>query len=168
MSMRKLTFIKSDNLFKKLMIYTSPDTIYLFLYDSVDDRPCVADLTFHTLEDAHIHCLKMYDIKTNDWICISDPSIDCQYDLIVPTRVKNRKPVDLKWGPFQYTNGKWVDISPPEKYLSFAGMSKSLCLLVSGLLHEFELSKRTNQSKARKILASLGLPVDLCLYFGAL
>lgn len=160
--MRKVTFLKSASVFKKLMIHTSSDKAYLFLYDSVDDRPCIADLTFNTIEEADTYCRNMYHTATDDWIPISDPLTDCQDDYILPTRIKGREPGDPKWGPFQYQNEKWIDISPPEKYLSFEGMNKTLCLLVSGLLNEFEHAKRADRAKAIKILANLGLPIDAC------
>jgi hypothetical protein len=158
--MRKVTFVKPDHPIRKLMVYASPDSVYLFLYDAVDDRPCIVGLTFNAMEEVEQHCQETYDADKNDWILISDPLPDCQDDFIRPIRIKGREAGDPKWGQFQYFNGQWVDISPSGKYLSFAGMSENECLFVTGLLDEFDHAKKHDQSKVFKILFNLGLPVS--------
>lgn len=145
------------------MIHASFNNVYLFLYDSVDDRPCIADLVFNTIEEAEVHCQEIYDAAKNDWIPISDPLPDCQDDFIRPIRVKGRAPGDPKWGQFQYLNGRWVDISTSDKYASFGGMSENECLFIAGLLDEFDHAKRNDQAKVFKILSNLGLPLYLRL-----
>jgi hypothetical protein len=142
------------------MIHATLNNVYLFLYDAVDDRPCMADLAFNTMEEAEAHCQEMYQAGKDDWICISDPLPDCQDDFIRPIRVKGREAGDPKWGQFQYFNGKWIDISTSDKCLCFGGMSENECLFVSGLLDEFDHAKKHDQSKALKILFNLGLPIS--------
>lgn len=147
------------------MIYAFNNAVHLFLYDSFDDRPCMVDLTFDSFEDAEMYCRETYPIQVNHWIMLPDPPPGCQSDFIKAIRVKGRDSGNLQWGQFQRFDGKWVDISPINKYLSFEGMSTNECLFVSGLLDEFEQAKRNDRSKALTILANLGLPVDPSLFF---
>lgn len=159
--MRKVVFIKSGNPVKKLVMYASTHNVHLFLYDAVDDRPCIADQIFNTVEAAETHCEETYDVNKNDWIPVSTPLPGCQYDFIMPKRVKEGEAGGPKWGQFKYLKGKWVDISPSEKYLTFEGMHENECLFVAGLLDEFDHAKRHDPAKALKILFNLGLPVHL-------
>ena len=156
--MRKIAFITlADSTIKKVMIVACSNTVYLFLYDAVDDRPCISDLHFPTLDAAEIHCYATYQVTKNEWISISDPLPDCQHDFIKPIRIKDRRADDPKWGPFRYCTGKWIDISGTEKYLSFAGLNGNERLFVAGLLDEFDKAKTDDRLKAIKILSSLGL-----------
>lgn len=163
--MRKIIFVKSDYPIKKLMIYATVSAVYLFLYDAVDDRPCISDLTFKTVDEAEQYCKEKYHANKNAWIPVSDPLPDCQYDFIMPKKIKGRKNNKSMWGQFYYLNGEWMDISASEKYAGFEGMSENGCLSITGLLEEFEEAKMKDPVKACKILLNLGLPVESVLYF---
>ncbi len=158
--MRKLAFIKSSHPIRKIIIYETHEIVHLFLYDSVDDRACIADFTFNMIESADIYCKETYGVDKTNWIHISDPLPGCQVDFIKPTRLKGRDADDPLWGRFQYLNGKLVDLSPSGKYSNFNGLSGNECLFVAGLLDEFDHAKKTEPSKAFKILSDLGLSVE--------
>lgn len=76
-----------DNIFK-LMIYSTFEGVYLFLFDSIFDKPCINDMCFDNLLEAESYCIDEYNISNNDWVFISDPFEDCQDDIIDPVRIK--------------------------------------------------------------------------------
>jgi hypothetical protein len=73
---------KPVRIVKKIMIYGSKDGVYVFLYDTVDDRPCYADLWYELFEDAIEHCEAEYNVKNDDWIIIDEPKQGGQHDII--------------------------------------------------------------------------------------
>lgn len=163
--MRKVTFVKSNNLIRKLMVYESRTCFHLFLYDSLDDRASIADFTFHNLESVDLYCLETYNVNDDDWIPISDPLRDAQVDFIKPTYIKGKDIGDPPWGKYQYLFGKWVDISPSDKHLHFNGLSENECLFIVGLLDEFDQAKINDAAKAIKILNNLNLSIDTIFTF---
>ncbi|MFP5040272.1 hypothetical protein [Parasediminibacterium sp. JCM 36343] len=154
--MRKIAFIDTFDELKKLMIYESQDGIYLFGYDCVQDSSSLWDYQYLTVQEAEKHCFDNYQIDKEKWISVSEPLEDCQHDFIMPTRVIGKKDGKPIWGQFEvFENGKWIEISYPEKYLNFGGMTGNERLWVSGLMTEFETSKHFDKTKARLILTAL-------------
>ncbi len=96
----------------RCMTYASDSGVYLFLYDSVADCQCKADLWFETVEDARALSRERYGILEQDWREIADPLPDCQHDWIANVRVK-RDPVGSKlWGQFeQLVDDVWTPLA---------------------------------------------------------
>jgi len=143
------------------MIYQSPNSTYLFLYDAVDDRPCIVDVQFDTLEEAEWLCQRNYNVNKDMWIRISDPLPDCQCDFITPKKIQGWQAGYHRWGEFQLVNDTWRYICTSDKYVSFEGMSENGCLSVAGLFDEFDRSKRHDPANALKIVINLGLSMNL-------
>jgi hypothetical protein len=70
----------TDNV-RKLMIYETTDGVYVFLYDTVKDAPCFADMFFETLEEAEEYCQE-YGVEKENWTIVADPLEGCSHDLI--------------------------------------------------------------------------------------
>ncbi|WP_078554344.1 hypothetical protein [Bacillus alkalicellulosilyticus] len=66
---------------QKLMIYGTTDGVFVFLYDTVKDAPCFADIFFETLEEAEEYCQE-YGVKKEDWTFVPNPLDGCFHDLI--------------------------------------------------------------------------------------
>lgn len=110
--MRKYLILKQsiDNIIK-LMVYDTGDGCYLFLYDSVNDKPSIADYWFDSMLDAESTCKEDYNINENDWILINDPLENCQDDIIEPVRIKGRNLNKPEFGRFEkLINNQWVEI----------------------------------------------------------
>ena len=71
--MRKYAILKQpiENIFK-LMIYDTGEGSYLFLYNTIEDKPCMADYWFDNLTDAETTCFEDYKINNSDWIVINE------------------------------------------------------------------------------------------------
>ncbi|OKP89667.1 hypothetical protein A3842_04060 [Paenibacillus sp. P3E] len=73
---------KVDNV-KKLMIYESEnDGVYVFLYDTQEDKSSFADLWFETFDEAVDYCIEKYIVIEDQWVVIKDPKEGQQHDII--------------------------------------------------------------------------------------
>jgi hypothetical protein len=80
--MRKYAFLKEiKNNICKVMIFESTGETFVFLYNSIDDTPCIADYWFDNLEEADEYCNDL-GISNEDWLFIDDPLEECPHDLI--------------------------------------------------------------------------------------
>lgn len=87
---------------QKVMIYSDENkNVYLFLYDSVQDTSCRADLWFESAEQAEAACRESYGIDEEDWITADNPLPFCQHDIVLPTRVVGRAEGTPQWGRFE-------------------------------------------------------------------
>jgi biofilm protein TabA len=94
---------------KKIMIYTSLEGIYLFLYDTINDSSSIKDYFFDTLEEAEEFIDEEFSEEL-DWIIIDEPMVDCQQDIISPVRIKGRNVQNPQWGKFEkLVDGIWID-----------------------------------------------------------
>lgn len=157
--MRKIAFVTSpdkENI-KKVMIYESNNGIYLFGYDTVFDYSSLFDEWYENLESAEMCCMEEYNVKSEDWILISDPQEFCQHDLIMPIRVKGRERGMPQWGNYEiFSNGKWTDYNLElDKSQLLTAMTGNERLFATGLWNEFERERKSNKTKARKMLEVL-------------
>lgn len=154
--MRKVAFTTGHDRIRKVMLYKCSDGAYVFGYDCLQDTSSISDYLQDTIEDAEEFCKDEYDINSNDWIIIADPLDKCQYDYILPTKVKVKENGNPMWGHFQTSvDNHWVEIGTSDKTQSFGGMTVNERLFVSGLIDEFEKSKTSDKRKAKQILRSL-------------
>ncbi|MGN7761472.1 hypothetical protein ACTJKB_08470 [Paenibacillus sp. 22594] len=73
---------KVDNV-RKLMIYESEnDGVYVFLYDTQEDKSSFADLWFETFDEAVDYCIEKYIVIEDQWVVIKDPKKGQQHDII--------------------------------------------------------------------------------------
>lgn len=110
--MRKYCFFKDpvDGI-QKIMMHQEDNSIYLFLYDTAGDKPCVSDLFFDSLIDAESFIVEEFGNELN-WILIDDPLPGCQQDFISPTWVKERANGKQQWGSFErLVNGSWIEVN---------------------------------------------------------
>lgn len=70
-----------DNI-KKVMIYESADDVYVFLYDTQENKSCIADFWFETLDEALEYCKEKYNVKQELWIIINDPKEGEHHDIM--------------------------------------------------------------------------------------
>ena len=155
--MRKIAFISEQNKenIKKVMIYENNSGVYLFGYDTILDCNALFDEWYEYLNDAEESCEREYNIKSEDWISISDPQDFCNIDYIMPVRIKGRdigKPEFDCWEIL--LNGKWQSFQPPYE-TNETGLTGNEKLFLSGLLEEFEQAKTYDKAKAIKILEAL-------------
>ena len=70
--MRKYAFLeeKIDDICK-IMIYESSDETYVFLYNTLQNTSCFANMCFEVLEEAEEYCEKL-GINNEDWLFIDD------------------------------------------------------------------------------------------------
>jgi biofilm protein TabA len=109
--MRLIAEIKNKSEFKRAMLYQSAEGCYLFLYDRVEDGPCIQDYLFEEINEAKDNCKTEQGINESEWSEIPDPMPGCQDDWIAPVRVKGRDSGHPEWGVFQkLENGNWIDI----------------------------------------------------------
>lgn len=81
--MRKYSiFEKPIDKVKKVMIYESNKGVYVFLYNTDEDKSCFADQWYEIVQEADDYCLEQFNVKEQDWILIDDPKDGCQHDLI--------------------------------------------------------------------------------------
>lgn len=93
----------------KVMVYeTKKEGTYVFLYDSPKAQICVIDEWYASLAEA----IRSWDsyVKDECWMIIDDPMPNCQYDCILPIRVKGRDIGKPEWGVYeQLVDGDWVE-----------------------------------------------------------
>lgn len=155
---RKVIYKDIGDKTKKLMLCQTKVGIHLFGYYCLQDTSANWDHFFSTIEDANECCLEEYNINEEDWIIISDQPKHCQQDFIIPTMVKGRETGKPAFGHLQsFINGKWIDYTVSEQYMSFDGLTGTERLLISGLLSEFENAIINDKAKALKILVALNL-----------
>ncbi len=112
--MRQYAFLKEpinyeDGSVFKIMLYVSPEGVYVFLYDSPDAQLSFADEWYEDISDA----LEKWGDKLDEqgWVPLPDPLPDCQHDAFIPVRVKERAEGDPQWGSFEaLIDGKWTDM----------------------------------------------------------
>ena len=154
--MRKVAFINIPDNIQKLMIYDSPEGVFLFGYDCLQDTSAIWDNWYAVVTDAEEYCSDTYQIDKDDWIVISDPCPECQHDFIAQIRIKGRDTSNPQFGQLQtFEKGVWVDTLKFDKQQSFDGMTGNERLYVSGLITEFDNAKRNDKRKTIKILAAL-------------
>ena len=86
---------------RRLMICSTADGTFLFLFKGDKDGPCDADVWFESSEDAELFCSTEYAIKTAQWELIPDPKPGCQQDWIAPTRIRRDPQGKLVGGQFE-------------------------------------------------------------------
>lgn len=107
--MRKYAFVKECNDYiRKVMLYNCIEGCYVFLYDTIDDRPCIADFLEDSIETGEDFCFENYHVEKKDWISSNDPINDCQHDLIRSIRIN--KNCQKKYE--ELIGDKWVEINP--------------------------------------------------------
>ena len=159
--MRKLSFVEIPDVIRKLTIYESDEGVYLFGYNCLQDASAIWDNWYENIAIADEFCEKIYGVKKDDWIIISDPCVGCQHDFISQVRVKGRTIINPEWGKFEtLVNNKWVDFTTFQNYLSFDGMTGNERLFVTGLMDEFYKAKKVDKVKARKILLALDFDIE--------
>ncbi|WP_245773076.1 hypothetical protein [Paenibacillus catalpae] len=67
---------------RKVMVYESDIGAYVFLYDTQEDKSCIADLWFETLAEALDHCLQEFNVIQSQWLVINDPEEGEFHDII--------------------------------------------------------------------------------------
>lgn len=111
--MRLITNLPSHPEYKRLMLHQAEQGVFLFLYNTQIDAPCVGDLWFEDLASAYECTAREFGISDQDWEIIPDPLPNCQDDFIHPVRVKGRDKGSPVWGRFEtLENGEWIDYSP--------------------------------------------------------
>jgi biofilm protein TabA len=154
--MRKVAFVKIPDNIQKLMIYDSPEGVFLFGYDCLQDTSAIWDSWYTVITDAEEFCSDTYQIDKDDWIVISDPCPECQHDFIAQIRIKGRNINNPQFGQLQkFEKGAWVDTLKFDKQQSFDGLTGNERLYVSGLITEFDNAKKNDKGKAIKILSAL-------------
>ena len=89
------------------MICESNSGTYLFGYDTVFDCHGIWDNWYEEVEQAEKYCYDEYNIEFDDWIHISEPQDFCNYDYIMPVRIKGRDKLQPEFGQWEVlTNGK--------------------------------------------------------------
>jgi len=101
--MRKIAPIRKSNNdgFCRVMVCSSDEGYYLFLYDSHTDGSCKADYLYNELDKLYDHCKKEYGIDKMYWQEIEDPLPEAQQDWIAPTRIKRNKSGNKQFGEFE-------------------------------------------------------------------
>ena len=85
----------------RLMTYVSDEGTYLFLYEDIDDGPCIADELYDSLEAAQQSAAVRFAVGNADWTTIPDPIPGAQHDWIRPTQVKRNQTGAPLWGQFE-------------------------------------------------------------------
>lgn len=85
----------------RVMLHDTGSGVYLFLYESHEDGPCMADYWFESAELAEQSALEDYGVTASDWQTIPDPPDGCQQDWIAPTRVRRDAAGQPMWGQFE-------------------------------------------------------------------
>ena len=94
------------------MLCTVDEGCYVFLYDTLEDAPCLYDYLQEDVASAKSQCLEGYGISEDDWTPIGDLIPGCQQDWISPVRVVGCENGNPRWGQFEYLeNGQWMPIS---------------------------------------------------------
>ena len=134
----------------KVMLYTSEKGVYVFGYNTLIDSFSNWDNLFTNLKDALDYCEEEFRIMSTDWIPISDEEFNCQQDWIQSVESKDNS----ESRKFYNRNLKeYVDLNYLHENIN--GMTGNERLFASGLMSEFDKSKRKNKEKTRKILQFL-------------
>lgn len=81
--MRKYSFVnKKETKIKKVMLFSEVEWTYVFEYDTIDDKHCIGDCWFETLDEALQYSNERYWISDNDWVSIGNPKDWCFHDII--------------------------------------------------------------------------------------
>lgn len=131
--MRMKAYIHNDSIYKKVMIYDSPDGVYLFFYDTVEDRSGVADQWFETVADAQDYAHQALGLTDEDWEPVPDPLPGAQHDWERPTRVVRYADGAMTFVPLEGDNSAPGDTVEYGKSLD--GADPALIAEVQGLLH---------------------------------
>ncbi len=84
--MRLKTYIRNDGTYKKAIIAECPGAgVYLFLYDTVEDAACCADLWFEPIADAQADAQEQFGLTEQEWTIIADALPGMQQDWERPT-----------------------------------------------------------------------------------
>ncbi len=111
--MRLITDLPSHTEYKRLMIHQLEQGVFLFLYNTQTEAPCVGDIWFEDLAAASEYVSTVFGISDDDWQVIPDTLPNCQDDFIRPVRVKGRDIGSPEWGRFEkLENGEWENYSP--------------------------------------------------------
>ena len=106
--MRLISTINGSSIYKRAMIYSSSDGVFLFLYDKNEDSSANEDYWFEEIDDAMSKCKNEYNIALNAWEEIDDPCEFCQHDWINPVRVLGKIDGKPQWGSFEkLIDGEW-------------------------------------------------------------
>lgn len=70
-----------DNV-RKVMIYESENGVYVFLYDTQEDKSGFADLWFESLDESVDYCIQKYKVIQEQWVVIKDPIEGQNHDII--------------------------------------------------------------------------------------
>lgn len=115
--MRKWAYISQESEYKKVMIYSSDEGVYVFLYNSPDAVFCSSDEYYENEEEA----LADWEDKIgpDGWHTSDDPLPGCQHDSILPIRVKGRDLGKPLWGRYEIlVDGEWKDYPCPGPAIS--------------------------------------------------
>ena len=106
--MRKWAYINQESEYKKVMMCSGDEGVYVFLYDSPDAVFCSADVYYENEEDALTDWKDK--IGPDGWHTIDAPLPGCQQDCILPIRVKGRDIGKPQWGRYEILiDGEWKD-----------------------------------------------------------
>ncbi len=97
-----------QNDLKRLMLYDSPEGIYLFGYNSTEDCSAAWDEWYEDSTQAKATAAEEYGVVDSAWKQIADPLPGCQQDFIAPVRVKGRNEGKPEWGQMEvFVDGTW-------------------------------------------------------------
>jgi hypothetical protein len=139
----------------RLMIYESPEGIYLFGFSTMTDSYCDWDTFFESVKDAKETAMIDYNVDFKDWIQIVDPNVDCQNDWI--GKVKRVSKDNLTFF-FSKEQNSYIDLDLRND--NFTGMTVNERLYHSGLLYEYDNSKEKDKIKTQKIMKYLNVEID--------
>ena len=117
--MRKYAYLKepaegpSGTEVCKIMLYESPEGVYLFEYNRPDAVLSTSDRFYDTAEEA----AEEWDgrIDERGWTDLGDPLPGCQHDAFLPLRVKGRETGKPEWGTYEILkDGRWAAYCPGE------------------------------------------------------
>jgi hypothetical protein len=69
------------------MVHGTNEGCFIYYYDTLHDRPCVADEWYPTVEEAYESLRDAYVSENVQWEDIPDPPEACQHDLVRPTKL---------------------------------------------------------------------------------
>lgn len=101
---------KKDTIYK-IVLHKTEREVYVYLYTSIDAVISSYDHWYPDVESALEDWQS--EIDEQGWILIDDPMPYCQYDALLPIRVKGRNTNTPQWGEFEiYQDGEWKDYEP--------------------------------------------------------
>jgi biofilm protein TabA len=100
----------------RLILYRSPDGVYLFLSASAEDAGAFADEWYASVQDAEQSALERFGVTASDWQPVPDPLPDCQADWLAPVRVRGRNLGKPEWGKLERLEGDvWCPLETGRK-----------------------------------------------------